>query len=82
MDFENAVNVASYPNHETAEAAVSLLRSEGIDAVVSADDAGGELPNLGLGSAFRVFVQSEQESFARALLQQGEDDPASSDDDV
>ena len=73
MDFEKAVIVASYPNHETAEAAVSLLLSEGIDAVVSSDDAGGELPNFGLTRAVRVYVQSENEAFARALLRQGED---------
>ena len=73
MDFEKAVIVASYPNHETAEAAVSLLGSEGIDAVVSSDDAGGELPNLGVARRVRVLVQSENEAFARALLNQGED---------
>ena len=80
MDFEKAVVVASYPNHETAEAAASLLRSEGVDAVVSADDAGGELPNLGLARRVRVVVQSENEAFARALLHQGEDAPPAPDE--
>jgi hypothetical protein len=82
MDFENAVMVATFPNQETAEAAVSLLRSEGIDAVVSGDDAGGELPNLGIGAAVRVFVQSEDAAFARGLLRQGEDAPEASGDEV
>ena len=74
MDFENAVVVSSFPNQETAEAAVSLLKSEGVDAVIGADGAGGELPNLELARGVRVYVQSENEEFARALLEQGADD--------
>ena len=74
MDFENAVVVASFENPETAEAAASLLRSEGIDATVSADDAGGELPNLDFGRAVRVFVPAAEEEFARAILNQGDED--------
>jgi hypothetical protein len=75
MDFENAVVVATYTNHETAEAAVSLLRSEGVEAIVQADDAGGELPNLELARGVRVLVQAENEEFARALVEQGAHDP-------
>lgn len=68
MDFEDAVVVESFSSHELAEAAVSLLRSEGVDAVVSADDAGGELPNLDLAGGVRVLVPSESLDFARELL--------------
>jgi len=68
MDFENAVVVESFTSHELAEAAVSLLRSEGVDAVASADDAGGELPNLDLARGVRVLVPSESLEFARELL--------------
>jgi len=74
MDFTNAVEVGAYSDHSSAEAAVSLLKSEGIDAVVSSDDAGGEMPNLGMGGHVRVFVQSKDEEMARGLLQQGESD--------
>jgi hypothetical protein len=77
MDFENAVIVASFPNLETAEAAVSLLASEGVEAVISSDGALGELPNLELARGVRVYVQSEQAEFAKALLKQGEDDAES-----
>lgn len=78
MDFENAVVVSSFPNQETAEAAVSLLESEGVDAAISADGAGGELPNLELARGVRVYVQAQDEEFARALLEQGgEPDDAS-----
>ena len=72
MDFKNAVVVASFSNHETAEAAVSLLRSEGIEAEISADDAGGEIPSLDLARGVRVYVSRDSEEFARGLLQQGE----------
>jgi hypothetical protein len=68
MDFEDAVVVESFSSHELAEAAVSLLRSEGVEAVVSADDAGGELPNLDLARGVRVLVPSASFEFARELL--------------
>jgi hypothetical protein len=72
MNFEKAVVVGSFENHETAEAAASLLASEGIEAAVSADDAGGELPNLDVGRPVRLFVEAENAEFARGLLEQGE----------
>lgn len=68
MDFEDAVVVESFSSHELAEAAVSLLSSEGVDAVISADDAGGELPNLDLAGGVRVLVPSASLDFARELL--------------
>ncbi len=68
MDFEDAVVVESFSSHELAETAVSLLRSEGVDAVISADDAGGELPNLDLARGVRVLVPSASLEFARELL--------------
>ncbi len=71
MDFENAVVAATFPIRETAEAAVSLLQSEGVDATIHSDDAGGELPNLDVGGGVRVLVSSENLEFAKALLEQG-----------
>ena len=71
MDFENAVVVSTFSIRETAEAAVSLLQSEGIDAIIHSDDAGGELPNLDVGGGVRVLVSRENLEFAKALLEQG-----------
>jgi hypothetical protein len=68
MDFEHAVVLATYPNHETALAIVSLLSSEGIEAVIASDDAGGELPNLDLGRGVRVCVRKEDAEFAKGLI--------------
>ena len=68
MDFEHAVVLGTYPNHETAEAIVSLLASEGVEAVLTSDDAGGELPNLDVGRGIRVYVQEADAEFAKGLL--------------
>ena len=68
MDFENAVVATTFANHASAEAAVSLLASEGIEASISSDDAGGELPNLDVGRAIRVFVAAKDREFARGVL--------------
>jgi hypothetical protein len=72
VDFNNAVVVASYSDHATAEAAVSLLKSEGIEAAVSADDVGGEMPNLDLASGARVIVEEKDAELARGLLNANE----------
>jgi hypothetical protein len=68
MDFESAVVIGTFPNHETAEAIVSLLASEKIEAVLQSDDAGGELPNLDLGRGIRVYVKKEDAEFAKGLI--------------
>lgn len=72
LDFENAVVVRAFDNTAVAAAAVSLLVSEGIDAVYHADDAGGELPNLDLAQGVRVLVAPEDEARARAILDAGD----------
>ena len=68
MTPDASVVVGTFPNRETAEAIVSLLASEGVDAVLQSDDAGGELPNLDLGRGIRVYVQEEDAEFAKGLL--------------
>ena len=74
MNFD-AVVVATFESHALADAAVSLLQSEDIEAAALADDAGGELPNLDTGSGVRVVVPKEHAEFARALLNSGTSDP-------
>jgi len=71
MDFHDMVVVATYTDHPSAEAALSLLRSEGLEAEMSADDAGGELPNLDIGRSIRVYVEPKDAEFARGLLEGG-----------
>ena len=66
MNFD-AVVVATFESHALADAAVSLLQSEGIEAAALADDAG-------------VVVPKEHAEFARALLNSGTSDPDSNSD--
>jgi hypothetical protein len=49
------------------ELIAGLLRSNGVDAAVSADDAGGQEPQLQL-QGVRVLVASTDEAAARELL--------------
>ena len=74
MDLERAVVVQSFSTAATAEAAVGLLQSEGIDAMVRADDAGGTLPNLDLVRGAKVLVDAQNEERARELLNAGLDE--------
>ena len=66
-----AVPVAVVPSRTEAELIVGLLRSSGLRAVVSADDAGGQDPQLQL-QGVRVLVARADEAAARRLLTDAE----------
>jgi hypothetical protein len=68
MSSEGVVMIESFSDKSFAEAAVSLLESEGIEAFIHADDAGGELPNLDFARGVRVLVAAEDEERARYIL--------------
>jgi Putative prokaryotic signal transducing protein len=55
-----------------AELIVGLLRSNGLRAAVSADDAGGQDPQLQL-EGVRVLVAPSDEAAARRILAEVED---------
>jgi putative signal transducing protein len=61
------VPVASVTSSTEAELIVGLLRSNGVTAAVSADDAGGEEPALQL-QGVRVLVAPADEALARRIL--------------
>ena len=70
------VPVAVVASRTEAELIVGLLRSNGLRAVVSADDAGGQDPQLQL-QGVRVLVAPADETAARELLAAAEAaDPA------
>ncbi|HEY0815622.1 MAG TPA: DUF2007 domain-containing protein [Pseudonocardia sp.] len=54
-----------------AELIVGLLRDNGLDAAVSADDAGGQEPQLQL-QGVRVLVARADEAAARRVLAEAE----------
>jgi len=66
--------VAIVATRTEAELIVGMLRSNGLRAAVSADDAGGQEPQLQL-QGVRVLVASGDEAAARQLLAEAEDTP-------
>jgi hypothetical protein len=62
-----AVPVAVVTSRVEAELIVGMLRSHGLRAAVSADDAAGQEPELQL-QGVRVLVASSDEALARRLL--------------
>ena len=61
------VPVANVASSAEAELIAGLLRSNGLTAAVSADDAGGEEPQLQL-QGVRVLVAPADEAMARRIL--------------
>ncbi|HEY2488333.1 MAG TPA: hypothetical protein VGI37_02430 [Streptosporangiaceae bacterium] len=61
------VPVAVVPSRTEAELIVGMLRSNGLTAAVSADDAGGQDPQLQM-QGVRVLVAPSDEASARQLL--------------
>jgi hypothetical protein len=77
---EAAGEIASVPvalagSRIEAELIVGMLRSNGLTAVLSADDAGGQEPQLQL-QGVRVLVTPSDEAAARRLLAAGDDSPS------
>jgi Putative prokaryotic signal transducing protein len=69
------VPVAVVASRAEAELIVGMLRSNGLPAAVSADDAGGEEPQLQL-QGVRVLVAPSDEAAARQLLTAADDTPS------
>ena len=70
-----SVPVALAGSRIEAELIAGMLRSNGVRAVVSADDAGGQEPPLQI-QGVRVLVVPSDEAEARQLLADAEDTPA------
>ena len=68
------VPVAVVGSRTEAELIVGLLRSNGLRAAVSADDAGGQDPQLQL-QGVRVLVAPSDEASARQILAAVDDNP-------
>lgn len=69
------VSVAVVASRTEAELIVGLLRSHGLTAAVSADDVGGQEPQLQL-QGVRVLVAPSDEASARRLLAAADDTPS------
>ena len=63
-----AAVVARVPSLVEAQLIVGMLQSNGINAAVSPDDAGGFDPQLRVTQGVRVLVADEDEARARQLI--------------
>ena len=70
------VSVAVVASRTEAELIAGMLRSRGVSAAVSADDAGGQYPQM-QADGVRVFVAPSDEASARRLLAVAGDDTSS-----
>lgn len=61
------MTVAVVASRAEADLVVGLLASNGVHAVVSADDAGGQQPQLQLDGV-RVLVAPDDEDLARRVI--------------
>jgi Putative prokaryotic signal transducing protein len=68
------VPVAVVASRIEAELIVGMLRSNGVRAAVSADDAGGQDPQLQV-QGVRVLVAPSDEATARQLLAEADESP-------
>jgi Putative prokaryotic signal transducing protein len=68
------VPVAVVASRTEAELIVGMLRSNGLRAAVSADDAGGVEPQLQL-QGVRVLVAASDEAAARQLIAEADETP-------
>ncbi|HKV28560.1 MAG TPA: hypothetical protein VJN90_09855 [Candidatus Acidoferrales bacterium] len=65
---ENLVVVRTYSYRHEAEIGRSMLESNGVDAIILADDFGGMQPALGADTGVRLLVRREDEDTAKKLL--------------
>ena len=66
------VSVAVVASRTEAELIVGMLRTHGVSAAVSADDAGGQYPQMQL-EGVHVLVAPSDEASARRLLGAADD---------
>ncbi len=68
MNLDDAIILETFPNRIEAEIVAGLLESEGVEALVMADDAGGAYPSLQFYHGVRLLVYREDEARAREIL--------------
>lgn len=68
MSENSIVAIKSYPSRMDADLAKAVLQANGIEAIVSADDAGGMEPWLASAQHIQILVREGDASLARDLL--------------
>jgi len=69
MNLDDAIVLETFPNRIEAEIVAGLLESEGVEAMVVADDAGGAYPSLQFFHGVRLLVAAADAYRAREILQ-------------
>ncbi len=68
MNLDDAIVLETFSSRIEAEMAAGLLESEGVPAMVMADDAGGAYPALQFTRGVRLMVAAEDQYRAREIL--------------
>jgi hypothetical protein len=68
MDDAKLVAVGTYPNKIDADLAQGALEAADIEAMITADDAGGLQPGLWVGKGVTVLVRAEDAERAKEIL--------------
>ena len=66
--MSRAISIGSFATRAEAEIVVGLLESEGIEASISADDAGGVYPSFEFTGGAQVLVDESDAKAAREAL--------------
>ena len=72
MTMPGLVVVKTEVHHIDADNVAAFLRSKGLDAMVQADDAGGELPALNETRFVKVLVPESEAEEAKRLIAEAE----------
>jgi hypothetical protein len=73
MNLDDAIVLETFASRIEAEMAAGLLESEGVEAMVLADDAGGAYPSLQFVRGVRLMVAAEDAYRARQILKDMEE---------
>ena len=68
MNLDDAVVLETFSNRIEAAMAAGLLESEGIEAMVMADDAGGAYPMLQFVRGVKLMVAAADKARAQEIL--------------
>ena len=72
MPMSGLVVVKEEPHRLDADNVAAFLRSKGLDAIVSSDDAGGEIPALDQTRFVQVLVPESEVEQAKQLIAEAE----------
>jgi hypothetical protein len=81
MEDEKMVVVREMSDEAEARIVLGFLRSRGIEAMISEDDAGDQIPAFELSSGVKIFVAAEAAARARQLLDERDAAPEDIDEE-